>query len=76
MNRPKTLVEKVWERHVVRGAEGEPDLLYVALHMVHEVTTPQAFEGLRLARRKVRRPDLTLATMDHDVPTTEFSQPI
>ncbi len=76
MNRPKTLVEKVWERHVVRGAEGEPDLLYVDLHMVHEVTSPQAFEGLRLARRKVRRPDLTLATMDHNVPTTEIGQPI
>ncbi len=76
MNRPKTLVEKVWERHVVRGAEGEPDLLYVDLHMVHEVTSPQAFEGLRLARRKVRRPDLTLATMDHNVPTTEIGLPI
>jgi homoaconitase/3-isopropylmalate dehydratase large subunit len=76
VNRPKTLVEKVWERHVVRGAEGEPDLLYVDLHMVHEVTSPQAFEGLRLARRKVRRPDLTLATMDHNVPTTEIGQPI
>ena len=55
MNEPKTLVEKVWERHVVRAAEGEPDLLYVDLHMVHEVTSPQAFEGLRLAGRKVRR---------------------
>ena len=64
MNQPKTLVEKVWEKHVVRSAEGEPDLLYVDLHMVHEVTSPQAFEGLRLAGRKVRRPDLTLATMD------------
>ena len=72
MNQPKTLVEKVWEKHVVRSAEGEPDLLYVDLHMVHEVTSPQAFEGLRLAGRKVRRPDLTLATMDHNVPTTEI----
>jgi 3-isopropylmalate/(R)-2-methylmalate dehydratase large subunit len=76
MDRPKTLVEKVWERHVVRKAEGEPDLLYVDLHMVHEVTSPQAFEGLRLAGRKVRRPNLTLATMDHNVPTTEIGLPI
>lgn len=71
MSGPKTLVEKVWERHVVRRAEGEPDLLYVDLHMVHEVTSPQAFEALRLAGRKVRRPDLTVATMDHNVPTTD-----
>ena len=76
MEDPRTLVEKVWERHVVREAEGEPDLLYVDLHMVHEVTSPQAFEGLRLAGRKVRRPDLTLATMDHNVPTTEIGLPI
>jgi 3-isopropylmalate/(R)-2-methylmalate dehydratase large subunit len=75
MNRPKTLVEKVWEKHVVRSVEGEPDLLYVDLHMVHEVTSPQAFEGLRLAGRKVRRPDLTLATMDHNVPTTASGSP-
>ena len=66
---PSTLAEKVWERHVVRRAEGEPDLLYVDLHLVHEVTSPQAFDGLRLAGRAVRRPDLTLATMDHNVPT-------
>jgi 3-isopropylmalate/(R)-2-methylmalate dehydratase large subunit len=76
MNGPKTLVEKVWERHVVRGAEGEPDLLYVDLHLVHEVTSPQAFEGLRLAGRRVRRPDLTVATMDHNVPTTDLGLPI
>ena len=76
MNHPKTLVEKVWARHVVRSAEGEPDLLYVDLHLVHEVTSPQAFEGLRLAGRKVRRPDLTLATMDHNVPTTGIGLPI
>ena len=76
MDRPKTLVEKVWERHVVRSAEGEPDLLYVDLHLVHEVTSPQAFEGLRLADRKVRRPDLTLATMDHNVPTTDVTLPV
>jgi 3-isopropylmalate/(R)-2-methylmalate dehydratase large subunit len=66
---PSTLAEKVWERHVVRRADGEPDLLYVDLHLVHEVTSPQAFDGLRLAGRPVRRPDLTLATMDHNVPT-------
>ncbi|MFP5376704.1 MAG: 3-isopropylmalate dehydratase large subunit [Acidimicrobiia bacterium] len=66
----RTLSEKVWDRHVVRAAEGEPDLLYVDLHLVHEVTSPQAFDGLRLAGRRVRRPDLTLATMDHNVPTT------
>ena len=72
MSRPRTLVEKVWERHVVRSVEGEPDLLYVDLHLVHEVTSPQAFEGLRIAGRKVRRPDLTYATMDHNVPTTEI----
>ena len=76
MSHPKTLVEKVWERHVVRRAEREPDLLYVDLHLVHEVTSPQAFEGLRLAGRKVRRPDLTLATMDHNVPTTGIRLPI
>jgi 3-isopropylmalate/(R)-2-methylmalate dehydratase large subunit len=68
---PKTLAEKVWERHVVHRAAGEPDLLYVDLHLVHEVTSPQAFEALRLAGRPVRRPDLTVATMDHNVPTTE-----
>jgi 3-isopropylmalate/(R)-2-methylmalate dehydratase large subunit len=66
----KTLSEKVWERHVVRQSTGEPDLLYIDLHLVHEVTSPQAFDGLRMANRKVRRPDLTVATMDHNVPTT------
>ena len=65
----RTLAEKVWEAHVVRAAEGEPDLLYIDLHLVHEVTSPQAFDGLRLAGRPVRRPDLTLATEDHNVPT-------
>ncbi|MGE9807922.1 3-isopropylmalate dehydratase large subunit [Janibacter sp. G1551] len=65
-----TLAEKVWESHVVRQAEGEPDLLYIDLHLLHEVTSPQAFEGLRMAGRPVRRPDLTLATEDHNVPTT------
>ncbi|MGN6752712.1 MAG: 3-isopropylmalate dehydratase large subunit [Intrasporangium sp.] len=67
---PGTLAEKVWDAHVVRRAEGEPDLLYIDLHLVHEVTSPQAFEGLRLAGRGVRRPDLTIATEDHNVPTT------
>jgi 3-isopropylmalate/(R)-2-methylmalate dehydratase large subunit len=76
MDKPRTLVEKVWERHVVHSAEGEPDLLYVDLHLVHEVTSPQAFEGLRLAGRQVRRPDLTLATMDHNVPTTDVGMPV
>ena len=66
---PQTLFEKVWESHVVERTEGRPDLLYVDLHLVHEVTSPQAFEGLRLAGRAVRRPDLTLATMDHNVAT-------
>ncbi|MGG5258489.1 3-isopropylmalate dehydratase large subunit [Phycicoccus avicenniae] len=65
-----TLAEKVWEQHVVRRGEGEPDLLYIDLHLLHEVTSPQAFDGLRLAGRPVRRPDLTLATEDHNVPTT------
>ncbi len=73
---PSTLSEKVWEQHVVRRAEGEPDLLYIDLHLVHEVTSPQAFDGLRLAGRTVRRPDLTIATMDHNVPTTGLDQPV
>ncbi|MDQ1615105.1 MAG: 3-isopropylmalate/(R)-2-methylmalate dehydratase large subunit [Actinomycetota bacterium] len=71
-----TLAEKVWEAHVVRRAEGEPDLLYIDLHLVHEVTSPQAFDGLRLAGRTVRRPDLTIATEDHNVPTTDIDAPI
>jgi 3-isopropylmalate/(R)-2-methylmalate dehydratase large subunit len=66
----RTLAEKVWDAHVVRAAAGEPDLLYIDLHLVHEVTSPQAFDGLRSAGRPVRRPDLTLATEDHNVPTT------
>jgi 3-isopropylmalate/(R)-2-methylmalate dehydratase large subunit len=67
---PRTLAEKIWDQHVVRQADGEPDLLYVDLHLVHEVTSPQAFDGLRLHGRSVRRPELTIATMDHNVPTT------
>ena len=72
----KTLSEKVWDAHVVRSAEGEPDLLYIDLHLVHEVTSPQAFEGLRLAGRPVRRTDLTLATEDHNTPTLNILAPI
>ena len=71
MREPRTLADKLWDRHVVRQTEGEPDLLYVDLHLVHEVTSSQAFDGLRLAGRAVRRPDLTLATMDHNVPTDD-----
>ena len=73
---PQTLSEKVWERHVVRSAPGEPDLLFIDLHLVHEVTSPQAFDGLRMNGRTVRRPDLTVATMDHNVPTTDIDQPV
>ena len=72
----RTLAEKVWDEHVVRSAEGEPDLLYIDLHLIHEVTSPQAFDGLRLAGRPVRRPDLTIATEDHNVPTLDWDQPI
>ncbi len=72
----RTLAEKVWDAHVVHRAEGEPDLLYIDLHLVHEVTSPQAFDGLRQAGRTVRRPDLTVATEDHNVPTTNIDQPI
>ncbi|MEA5119295.1 MAG: 3-isopropylmalate dehydratase large subunit [Propionicimonas sp.] len=72
----KTLSDKVWENHVVRSAPGEPDLLYIDLHLVHEVTSPQAFDGLRLAGRKVRRTDLTIATEDHNTPTLNILAPI
>ena len=72
---PATLAEKIWDAHVVRSAQGEPDLLFIDLHLVHEVTSPQAFDGLRAAGRKVRRPDLTLATEDHNVPTTGITGP-
>jgi 3-isopropylmalate/(R)-2-methylmalate dehydratase large subunit len=74
--KPRTLPEKVWDRHVVHSAPGEPDLLYIDLHMLHEVTSPQAFDGLRLSGRAVRRPDLTIATEDHNVPTENIDQPI
>ncbi len=72
----KTLSEKVWDEHVVRSVSGEPDLLYIDLHLIHEVTSPQAFEGLRLSGRTVRRPDLTIATEDHNVPTLDWDKPI
>jgi len=76
-NDAQTLADKVWNSHVVQaGANGEPDLLYIDLHLVHEVTSPQAFDGLRLNGRKVRRPDLTVATEDHNVPTADIDQPI
>src|SRR5438270_6882631 len=73
---PKTMFEKIWDAHVVREEAGQPALLYIDLHLVHEVTSPQAFDGLRMTGRKVRRPDLTVATMDHNVPTTDRSLPI
>jgi 3-isopropylmalate/(R)-2-methylmalate dehydratase large subunit len=72
----KTLAEKIWAEHVVRAAQGEPDLIYIDLHLIHEVTSPQAFDGLRLAGRAVRRPDLTIATEDHNVPTLNIDKPI
>jgi 3-isopropylmalate/(R)-2-methylmalate dehydratase large subunit len=74
---PKTLAEKVWAQHLVaKGENGEPDLIYIDLHLIHEVTSPQAFDGLRLAGRPVRRPDLTIATEDHNTPTLEIDKPI
>jgi 3-isopropylmalate/(R)-2-methylmalate dehydratase large subunit len=76
MSKPRTLFEKIWDAHVVREEPGQPALLYIDLHLVHEVTSPQAFEGLRLAGRQVRRPERTVATMDHNVPTTDRRLPI
>jgi len=76
-NQPLTLAEKVWRDHlVVKGENGAPDLLYIDLHLIHEVTSPQAFDGLRLAGRPVRRPDLTIATEDHNTPTIDIDKPI
>ena len=72
----KTLSQKIWDNHIVRSDDGEPDLLYIDLHLVHEVTSPQAFDGLRINGRKVRRPDLTISTEDHNVPTENIDQPI
>ena len=76
MATPMTLPQKVWDQHVVHSAEGEADLLYIDLHLVHEVTSPQAFDGLRLSGRPLRRPDLTVATEDHNVPTADIHLPI
>jgi 3-isopropylmalate/(R)-2-methylmalate dehydratase large subunit len=73
---PRTISEKLWDRHVVYAKPGEPDLLYIDLHLIHEVTSPQAFDGLRMAGRPVRRPDLTIATADHNVPTININLPI
>src|ERR671927_995900 len=72
----RTLFDKLWDGHVVREQAGEPALLYIDLHLVHEVTSPQAFDGLRAAGRVVRRPDLTVATVDHNVPTTDRRLPV
>src|SRR6185312_17477612 len=72
----KTLFDKLWQAHIVREAQGEPTLLYIDLHLIHEVTSPQAFAVLRQAGRTVRRPDLTFGTVDHNVPTTDRSLPI
>src|SRR5699024_10498387 len=69
MGKPKTIIEKIWENKIVHEEEGKQDLIYIDLHLIHEVTSPQAFEGMRLAGRDIRRPDLTFATMDHNVPT-------
>jgi 3-isopropylmalate/(R)-2-methylmalate dehydratase large subunit len=76
MSDARTLSEKVWDRHVVRQAPGEPDLLYIDLHLIHEVTSPQAFDGIRMSGRRVRRPDLTVATADHNVPTEDIDKPV
>jgi 3-isopropylmalate/(R)-2-methylmalate dehydratase large subunit len=74
---PRTLSEKVWDRHVVhQGSEDEPDVIFIDLHLIHEVTSPQAFDGLRLAGRTVHRPDLTIATADHNVPTVDIDKPV
>src|ERR1700684_3348319 len=74
--KPRTIIEKIWDNHVVSQREGEPALLYVDLHLVHEVTSPQAFDGLRKRGLKVRRPDLTIGTTDHSTPTTPRGLPI
>lgn len=76
MSQPRTLAQKVWDSHVVHSAPGEADLMYIDLHLVHEVTSPQAFDGLRLSGRTVRRPELTVATEDHNVPTADIDKPI
>src|SRR5688572_32742667 len=75
-NTPRTIIDKIWDAHVVRAEPGQQTILYIDRHLVHEVTSPQAFEGLRLAGRKVRRPELTVAVPDHNVPTTDRRLPI
>ena len=72
----KTMFDKIWDAHLVKEVEGQPSLLYIDLHLVHEVTSPQAFDGLRMAGRPVRRPDLTVAVADHNTPTWDLSLPI
>ncbi|MBI1819001.1 MAG: 3-isopropylmalate dehydratase large subunit, partial [Nitrospirae bacterium] len=74
--KPKTMFEKIWENHIVQEEAGKPSLIYIDRHLIHEVTSPQAFEGLRLSGRKIRRPEMTFATMDHNVPTSDRSLPI
>src|SRR5690625_3227295 len=69
MGKKQTIIEKIWDKHVVHSEPGKPDLIYIDLHLIHEVTSPQAFEGLRINNRTVRRPDLTFATVDHIIPT-------
>src|SRR2546422_11148305 len=76
MSEKRTLFEKVWDEHVVSAPEGRLPLLYIDLPLVHEVTSPQAFDGLRAAGRRVRRPELTVATMDHNVPTADLDKPL
>src|SRR5210317_1715050 len=76
MTAPRTMFQKIWDQHVVHAEEGMQTILYIDLHLVHEVTSPQAFEGMRLAKRKVRRPERTIATPDHNVPTTDRHLPI
>jgi len=72
----ETLFEKIWNSHIVTEKENEPSLIYIDRHLIHEVTSPQAFNGLRIDKRNVRRPDLTIATVDHNIPTTDRSLPI
>ena len=76
MSSPRTMFQKVWDDHVVHAEAGQQTILYIDLHLVHEVTSPQAFEGLRLSNRQLRRPELTVATPDHNVPTTDRQLPI
>ena len=75
MSEARTLAQKIWENHLVRQDETGPDLLYIDMHLIHEVTSPQAFEGLRIAGRSVRRPDLTIGVIDHNVPTDDLREP-